>query len=119
MEKHILFILSKPPYSTASARESTDAMMAACAFGQKVSILALGDSLFQFTSGQQAQALSLRNTAAMLASLPMYGTEHFYAREKDLSARNLKPDDFVLPSEPVTDGEMQSLVAAADVVLSY
>jgi tRNA 2-thiouridine synthesizing protein C len=119
MEKQILFILEKAPYGSSSARESTDAIMAACAFGQQVDILALEDSLFQFTHDQDASAIDMKNTAAMLASLPLYGTEHFCARESDLTSRQLEPDDFVLPAKILSDTEIQALIAHADVVLSY
>ena len=119
MEKQILFILEKAPYGSSSARESVDAILAACAFGQQVDILALEDGLFQFTNDQQAEAIGLKNTAAMLASLPLYGTERFYSREADLKARHLTNSDFVIPTDSITNQQIQRLIGNADVVLTY
>lgn len=119
MEKHFLFLLSKAPYGSNSARESTDAMMAACAFGQRVSVLVQGDALYQFIRDQQPGALQLKNTAAMLSSLPMYGVDCIVARSEDLEARDLGHDSFVLPVNVIDDKEIQTLIREADVVLSY
>ena len=118
-DKSLLFVLTKPPYGTTSARESTDALLAALAFGQQVSIVALGDALFQFKAQQKTELLCQKNTGAMLASLPMYGTEHFYALAPDLKERHLHGDDFVIPVEVINDGQLQALIKEANVVLSY
>lgn len=119
MEKSFLFILSKAPYSTSSARESTDAIMATCAFGQTVSILALEDAVYQFSKKQSAKAIEQKDTAAMLESLPLYGTEEFIALESDLKDRNLTPDSFVIPVKVISSNDINTLINNADVVLSY
>lgn len=118
-DENILFVLTKPPYGTSSARESTDALLAALAFGQHVSILALRDAVFQFKAQQKPELLSQKNTGAMLAALPMYGAEHFYALTPDLEARHLQADDFVMPVKAISDSELQALIKNASVVLSY
>ncbi len=119
MEKHLLFLLTKAPYGCSSARESTDAILAACAFGQQVSIVALGDALYQFTQGQDSSDLQMKNTSAMLSSLPMYGVDTIYALASELSDRNLDNNSLVIPATPLDNGEIQALIRKADVVLSY
>ena len=119
MEKHLLFVLTKPPYGCSSARESTDAILAALAFGQHVSILALGDGIFQFTAQQNPQQIEQKNTAAMLSALPMYGADHFYATTQDLAERHLSSDDFVVPVIAIDNAQQRALLQDAHVVLSY
>lgn len=119
MEKKLLFILTKPPYGCASARESTDAILASCAFGQEVTILALGDALYQFLGDQDAEVIASKNTGAMLASLPLYGTEQFMALNQDLAARHLNKEQFIIPVNVIEQSNISDLIAQADVVLSY
>ena len=119
MEKHLLFVLTKPPYGSSSARESIDAMLATLAFGQQVSILALGDGVFQFIAQQNPEQIQQKNTGAMLSALPMYGADHFYATTQDLAERRLHSEDFAIPVIVINDEQMRGLFQQAHVVLSY
>lgn len=119
MEKKFLFIVSKPPHSSASAKESTDAIMAACAFGQDVSVLATGDGLYQFTKNQDPSDLKLKDTAAMLESLPLYGTEEIIVIKEDLAIRELASDNFVLPVKTINTDGIRELIKHSDIVLNY
>lgn len=119
MEKQFLFIVTKPPHSSASARESTDAIMAACAFGQPVHLLAMGDGVFQFTKHQDPGPLQIKNTAAMLESLPLYGTEKMMVLGEDLHERDLSENDFILPIVVLERGDLANIIQQSDTVLSY
>lgn len=122
MNKHFLFILTRPPFGSSSAQESTDAIMATAAFGQRVSILALGDSLLQFLDGQvanaQAEPRSMKNTAAMLSSLPLYDVEQIYTPQDNWQQFE-QGADFVVPVVPLSSAQITELVHDSDLVLNY
>ena len=119
MEKSFLFIVSLPPHGTSSARESTEALMAACAFGQDVRLLAINDGLFQFLKNQDTSQLNLKDTSAMLSSLPLYGLEKIIVVSEDLDARKLNQEDFILPLDIISRSDMANHINEADVVLNY
>ncbi len=118
-QKKFLFIISKPPHSSASARESTDAMMATCAFGQQASILALGNGVYQFTKDQDTSGLNMKDTAAMLESLPLYGTEAITVLTEDLTRLGLNDSDFIIPLQCIAKSDLPALINNADIVLNY
>ena len=119
MEKRFLFILSKSPHGCSSARESTDAILAACAFGQDVKILALGQGITQFLKLQNPDALKLKSTSAMLESLPLYGCDEFFALESELTSMEFSANDLVIPVKTISTQELASLIEGSDVVLNY
>ncbi|MCG8669625.1 MAG: sulfurtransferase complex subunit TusC [Pseudomonadales bacterium] len=119
MDKSFLFVVSHPPHGTSSARESTEALMATCAFGQQVRLLALNDGLYQFIKEQDTILLNMKDTAAMLSSLPLYGLEEISVIEEDLNARQLSPENFILPLDIIPRAAVSKLFKSADVVLSY
>lgn len=117
--KKLLFIFSKPPHSTLASKEGIDAVLTASAFGQDVSLLLLGDGVFQALNNQNPSSLPAKNTAATFTALEMYGVEKVFAHSSALSERNLSKDNFCIELTSLNDTEVGELLNAQHQILSF
>lgn len=107
----------------ARVRESTDALLALCAFGQQVQVLAMGDALWQFAPDQLGRTTddkpTLKNIGNMLASLPLYGVDEIHVLDSDLASHPVPASDFIVPVKPLCAQQTNDLLDATDIVLNY
>jgi len=117
--KKLLFIFSKPPHSTLASKEGIDAVLTASAFGQDVSLLLLGDGVFQALNPQDPSTLPVKNTAATFAALEMYGVENIFAHSKALSERSLTKEDLCVELTSLNDVQLGELLNSQHQILSF
>lgn len=117
--KKLLFRLSKPPYGRSQAREALDAVLAAAAFEQDVSVLFVGDGLYQLLKNQKPGEIDQKNFAASFGLFGLYGITQIYAPDADLKARNLTPDTLLLPVTPLSRQDLIALMRTQDQILSF
>lgn len=113
--KRILLISSSAPYYSAKAREILDVALAASVFDQDVSILLLGDAVFQLLATQQADQLQQKSISKTLSMLEIYGIDQLYAQTSAMNERQVAPN-------PITTGlsnlEIRELISRQDVVIT-
>jgi len=95
--KSYLFVLRKPAHSGAHVQEMLDIILTTAAFDQKVSILLLGDGVFQLKNGQHPENVGMKDTAAIFNALEIYDVNDIYTEVESLQERGLKPGDLCLP----------------------
>lgn len=117
--KSILIVLSKPPYKGQMARESLDAVLTAAAFEIPLSILFIGDGVYQLMQDQQASSIQSKDMAASLSVLPVYDVKNIFVDEDSMLARGLKTADCILPVEVLELNKVQKLFNENDRVLSF
>ena len=117
--KKLLFVFSKPPHSTLASKEGIDAVLTASAFGQDVSLLLLGDGVFQALKDQDPTKLPAKNTAATFAALEMYGVENIYAHSAALRERNLTEDSFCVQLTALNNTQIGELFNTQHQILSF
>lgn len=117
--RKLLFRLSKPPYGRSQAREALDALLAAAAFEQDVSVLFVGDGLYLLLKNQQPGAIEQKNFTASFGLFNLYGINQIYAAETDLVERRLTPDQLALAVTVLSREELTSLLRSQDQILSF
>jgi tRNA 2-thiouridine synthesizing protein C len=117
--KRILFRLSKPPYGTAYAREALDAILAAAAFEQKVSVLFVGDATYQLVKNQKPEQIQQKNFMAALGMLSLYGVHEVFADAQALRTRGLDHAQLLLPVTALEAAEIHSLTLNQDCIISF
>lgn len=117
--KQIAIVFRQPPYGSSFAREALDTAMAAAAFDQKVSLVFIGDGVWQLLANQQPQAIGQRSLEKQLATLPLYDVDRLYADAAALSQRGLHTGDLSLPVEVLDSDAIATLLRQQDVVLSF
>ena len=109
-----LFIITSPPYEHGLASDpAIDAVMAAGAFGQSVSVLFLDDGLSYLTPLDEVPK-GQTDLSKLLKSLPLYDVNDLYYVE---SAAQSLPLESVLECESIAVGAVDDVgTAATDVV---
>ena len=111
--RRILFVIAHPPRRGALALETLDQLLVGAAFDQKISVLFMGDGVYQLVSSVEA----FDNIARGYRALPTYDVDDIYVDKTAIARRGLSKDTLVLPARALTRRGIQSLIAAHDVVV--
>jgi tRNA 2-thiouridine synthesizing protein C len=117
LRKKIAVVCRRPPYGSSYPREALDMALAAAAFDQEVSLLFVGDGVWQLVRGQLPTGQ--KSLEKQLGALPLYDVDKLYVDAEALAARQLHPAELVLPATPLAAPELAALLAAQDVVLGF
>lgn len=118
MAKSLLIISRQAPWSGPSAREALDIALAGGAFDLPLGMLFLDDGVFQLSGQQRPDQLQLKNLAANLQALPMFGVEELFACGHSLAERGLSAERFELPVQVLDAGALRALIARFDQVVT-
>tara|TARA_Y100000385_G_scaffold12922_1_gene13217 strand:+ start:3142 stop:3477 length:336 start_codon:yes stop_codon:yes gene_type:complete len=111
-----LFIITSPPYEHGLASDpAIDAVMAAGAFGQSVSLVFLEDGLSYLTMRTQIPK-GQTDLSKLLRSLPLYDVNDVFYVEP--TAQSL-PLDSVLGGQPISDRAVADLMTTATHVVTF
>lgn len=117
--KKILFVNTKAPYGSSMARDALDALLAASAYEQDLSVLFLGEAVFQLLTHQNPKDIGMKSLGATLPVLPMYDIEKIFIQESALLARGLTADDLVLPATVLGEDAIAALMGSQEAILSF
>ncbi|WP_249975694.1 DsrE family protein [Vreelandella olivaria] len=103
-----LVVIRHAPYSSHCLREGLDAALVAAAFGQKVSLLFLGQGVFALLKDQAVGAPGQKSTLPTIDMLAMYDIEQLMVPLNELDALNISVDKLVagiavVPSQSLPD----------------
>ncbi len=119
MNNQILIIMRSAPYGSSLAREGLDYILTSAAYDQNISILFLGDGLFQLLKSQQAEKLPLKSQIAAMEILPLYDIENLYVTQEDLTERGIKSEQLGIKVNIVKRSAISPLIQAQDKVLNF
>lgn len=117
--KKILFISRQAPYGRSTAKECLDAILAASAYEQALSLLFLGDGIFQLKKHQEMGEQQQKNFANILPVLGMYDINKIYTQKSALEERGLQQEDLVVQTTPLSNEAIQTLMEQQDQLLSF
>lgn len=117
--KSILFILSHAPHGTSLAREGLDAILAASAITETISVLFVGDGVWQLKKGQQPQAIGQRHIEPTYAMLDLYDVNECYVQAEALKARGMSCHQRHLSVRELSREQIRELIHAHDYVLRF
>lgn len=115
--KHLVFVMKAAPYDGYTAQEGLDALLAAAAFAQQVSVLYIGDGVFQLLANQQPQ--QHKNFAKMLQALAVYDVESCFAHTPSLAARGIEGAPLCINPTAIDDKGVHQLLTSANHVLTF
>jgi tRNA 2-thiouridine synthesizing protein C len=119
MTHEILIIARSAPYGSSLAREGIDYILTSAAYDQDISILFLGDGVFQILKNQNPTNIKLKSHLAALEILPLYDIEKLYAVKEDLVERGLNIDQLGVKVTIIERSLVNSLIESQDKVLSF
>ena len=118
MAKSVLIICNKAPWSGISVRETLDLALAGGAFDLPVSLLFLGDGVFQLVANQKAKELEQKDIIANLQALPLFGIENFFVTEASLTQRGLTAEQLTLAVEVLQNNQLNTFFTHYDVIVT-
>lgn len=117
--KKILFISRQAPYGQSAAKECLDAILAASAYEQDLSLLFMGDGIFQLKKNQDTGASQQKNLANIFPVLGLYDIDKIYIQESALKDRDLQQDDLVVTTTALNNKAIRTLMEQQDQLLSF
>ncbi len=117
--KNLLFVFDKPPHSSLAAKEGLDAILTASAFGQNVTLLLIGDGVYQLLNDQDPSHLPTKNTASIFQALEMYGIENIATPSENLKNKGLSISDLSIPCNAIDNTQLAKLYQTQDQILSF
>jgi tRNA 2-thiouridine synthesizing protein C len=119
MQRKFLFIFCQPPYRSTRWRDGLDALLAAAAFGQRVSVVLMGEAVLQLLPNQDPRLLPAKSPMPLYDSLALYEIERIYIARDALEALdlpvNLLPDNAALLNQT----EIQQLIFENETCLTF
>lgn len=116
--KSFLFVLNSAAYSGSHSQESLDVILIAAAFEQEVSLLLLGDAVFQLKKSQNSQGQNCKNIGSIYRSLALYDVENIYVEQDALTQQGLAQEDLLLSVAVLNKAEISVLMQKFDFVLN-
>lgn len=118
--KKLLFISRHAPYGSSLAKDALDAILAASAYDQQLSLLFMDDGVFQLLANQTANDIGQKSFAAILPVLTLYEINSIYVHYESLVQRQITINELVLDSVQIIDSAaISSLLAQQDQLLSF
>lgn len=115
----LCFLMSHSPYGSTLARDALDMALASAAFDQQVSLLFIGDGVFQLAANQHSDTCELKNIEKTLSALELYDIQHCYACEASITERNLSDLSSKINIQRANPQAIEQIIAKADQVMSF
>ena len=114
-----MFVNRRAPYGTIYALESLEVVLITATFDQDVSLAFLDDGVYELVKGQDTKGIGIKNHSKTYRALEGYDVEKLYVERESLAARGLTEDDLIVDVNVLSSGELGTLMAEQDVVLSF
>lgn len=115
----LLVILRHGPHGTSWLRDGLDAALVAAAFGQRVSLLFMGEGVTALMDDQQPDPLGQKGTSATIEMLSMYDIETILVEQAALEHFGLTPDELMLPVRLLSGVALSALPTSHRLVLTF
>ncbi|EEX35581.1 MULTISPECIES: sulfurtransferase complex subunit TusC [Vibrio] len=115
----LTYVFRSAPHGSSSGREGVDALLAASAYCEDISVLFIGDGVYQLIAGQQTGNILSKDYSPMLKLFDLYDIEQVYVCSDSLAERGLAQADLVIDVESLSVVDMQAQLHRADKVLSF
>lgn len=115
----LLIIFRKAPIGSSWAREALDLALVGAAFGQKVSLLFMGDGVYQLLGNQQPEQVAQKGTQAMMKALPIYDIDQIFVAQVSLDERGLNSTQLGFDCKALQQTEIQALLQSHQQVFNF
>lgn len=117
--KSIGIVLRQAPYGNILAQEAIEASLAASVFEQTLSVIFLGDGVFQLIKGQDGASIKQKNLEKQLAAFELYEIDKVYVCENSLVERGIKADKLSIDITILNQQTLTQILHQQDVLLSF
>lgn len=115
----LTYLFRSAPHTSSAGREGIDALLAASAYCEDISVVFSGDGVYQLLHGQQTADILSKDYAPMMKLFDLYDIEQVYVCKASLSERGLAQADLVVEAQMLTPLELSAQLHRAGKVLTF
>ncbi|WP_162063518.1 sulfurtransferase complex subunit TusC [Vibrio taketomensis] len=115
----LTYLFRSAPHSSSAGREGVDALLAASAYCEDISVIFTGDGVYQLLQGQQPSEILSKDYAPMLKLFDLYDIEQVYVCQTSLELRGLAQADLVIDAERLDSEALSMQLHQAGKLLSF
>ncbi len=115
----LTYLFRSAPHSSSAGREGVDALLAASAYCEDISVIFSGDGVYQLLQGQQPSEILSKDYAPMLKLFDLYDIEQVYVCQTSLELRGLAQADLVIDAERLDSEALSTKLHQAGKLLSF
>ena len=112
-------LLRASPYGSTKAWEALDTLMAFAAFEQPIKPIFMGDGVWQLVDSVAPADPSHKQLHKVIASLPLFDVDEWYACESSLTARSLATTRLIGGTTVCNSAGLRAICCGARGVLSF
>ncbi|WP_261903224.1 sulfurtransferase complex subunit TusC [Vibrio fortis] len=117
--KKLGYVFNSFPHSTASGREGLDALLAASAYTEEISVFFVGNGVTQLLEQQQPRESLSRDYIAAFKLMELYDIEQVYVCEQSLQRFGLSSEQLVIDTQVLAPSAMAQQFAQCDQILTF
>lgn len=115
----LTFVFRSAPHQSTSGREGIDAVLAASAYCEDITVIFSGDGVFQLLRTQDTRQSLIKDYAPMFKLLELYDVENIYVCTKSLQDRGVEQAPLILDAEPIGLDEISSYLSTSKKILTF
>jgi len=115
----LTYLFRSAPHSSSAGREGVDALLAASAYCEDISVIFVGDGVYQLLHGQQTADILSKDYSPMMKLFDLYDIEQVFVCEASLAERGLAQADLVVEAQSLTQPALGELLHQAGKVLTF
>lgn len=119
MTQKILVLQRHAPYGNNLAREGVDYILTCAVYDQDLSILFMGDGVFQLIDNQQSAQINLKTHLGALKLFELYDIQNIYAIAEDLAERNINQQMLGINPNIISRNEAKLLIEQQQHILGF
>ncbi|MDN3615345.1 MAG: sulfurtransferase complex subunit TusC [Vibrio gallaecicus] len=117
--KKLAFVFHHFPHSTSSGREGLDALLAASAYTEDISVFFLGDGVTQLLKDQSPDKVLSRDYISAFKLMDLYDIENVYVCQSSLKKFGLSKDKLLIEVECLSGDDIINKLSLCDQLLTF
>ena len=115
----LTYLFRSAPHGSNAGREGVDALLAASAYCEDITVLFVGDGVYQLLLGQEPNVILSKDYAPMLKLFDLYDIEQVFVCADSLAERGLAQADLVIDAEALNTEQLKAQLQQAGKLLSF
>ncbi len=115
----LTYLFRCSPHCSNAGREGVDALLAASAYCEDITVLFFGDGVYQLLLGQDPTGILSKDYAPMLKLFDLYDIEQVFVCADSLAERGLAQADLVIDAEVLRTEQFKDKLQQAGKLLSF
>lgn len=117
--KNIGIVIRHAPYGRHKAQESLEAILAASVYGQKLTLIFMGDGVLQLLTNQDPQEIKQKSIQKQLSALALYDVDRLFVCKHSLEQRAIDLSRLSVNTTQLDQKSLRAVLHEQDSLLSF